>query len=196
MPPRQPLSFDPIAEAGRNWRAAGWDAAAPGMALVTSIMRAHQILLARVDAALTPFGLTFARFEVLMLLDFSRSGRLPLGRIGQRLQVHPASVTNAIDRLEEAGLVERIPHPTDGRTTLGAITRVGRRLVRKAAAALNADVFGSVGLADDNAKVVVDALACLRRHAGDFEPLLNGPLLNEPLLNDPLLNGPSEEARS
>ena len=191
MPPRQPLSFDPIAEADRNWRAAGWDAAAPGMALVTSIMRAHQILLARVDATLTPFGLTFARFEVLMLLDFSRSGRLPLSRIGQRLQVHPASVTNAVDRLEEAGLVERIPHPTDGRTTLAAITRVGRRLVRKAAAALNADVFGAVGLADDNAKVVVDALACLRRHAGDFEPLLNDPLLNDPLLNDP-----SEEARS
>ena len=69
------------------------------MALVTSIMRTHQILSARVDATLAPFNLTFARFEVLMLLDFSRAGRLPLGKIGQRLQVHPASVTNAIDRL-------------------------------------------------------------------------------------------------
>jgi len=69
---------------------------------VTSVMRAQQVLLARVDAVLSPFGLTFARFEVLMLLQFSRSGALPLSRIGQRLQVHPASVTNAIDRLVPA----------------------------------------------------------------------------------------------
>jgi DNA-binding MarR family transcriptional regulator len=170
MARRQPLSFDPVAEAVRNWRAAGWHDAAPGMALVTSVMRAHQILLARVDATLTPMGLTFARFEVLMLLDFSRTGRLPLSRIGERLQVHPASVTNAIDRLEDAGLVERVPHPTDGRTTLAAITRRGRRLVRKAATALNEDVFADVGIGADAADEVVSALSVLRQDAGDFAP--------------------------
>jgi DNA-binding MarR family transcriptional regulator len=168
MARREPLSFDPIAEAVRNWRAAGWDDAAPGMALVTSIMRAHQILLSRVDAALSPLGLTFSRFEVLMLLDFSRSGRLPLGRIGERLQVHPASVTNAIDRLERAGLVERVAHPTDGRTTLAAITREGRKLAHRAAAALNSEVFTSVGLDARASGSVVETLSVLRRGAGDF----------------------------
>jgi DNA-binding MarR family transcriptional regulator len=163
-----PLRFDPIEEAARNWRGAGWDEAAPGMALVTSIMRAHQILLARVDATLRPLGLTFARFEVLMLLDFSRTGRLPLSKIGQRLQVHPASVTNAIDRLEGDGLVERRPHPTDGRTTLAAITPSGRRLVRRAAGALNTDVFGDVGLDTADIEAVVTALTVLRRNAVDF----------------------------
>lgn len=165
---RRPLPFDPIAEASKNWRAAGWEDATPGMALVTSIMRTHQLLLARVDAVLAPLGLTFARFEVLMLLDFSRTGRLPLSKIGQRLQVHPASVTNAIDRLEQDGLVERLPHPTDGRTTLAAITRSGRRLVRRAAAALNDDVFGDPGIDGQRVDTVVDALAELRRNAGDF----------------------------
>ena len=77
----------PIAEARKNWENAGWEAAADGMALVTSIMRAHQVLLARVDTALAPFRLSFARYEVLMLLSFSQTGRLPLGKIGQRLQV-------------------------------------------------------------------------------------------------------------
>jgi DNA-binding MarR family transcriptional regulator len=168
MARRQPLSFDPIAQAVRNWRAAGWDDAAPGMALVTSIMRAHQILLARVDATLAPLGLTFARFEVLMLLEFSRTGRLPLSKVGERLQVHPASVTNAIDRLEEAGLVQRLPHPTDGRTTLASITRAGRRLVQQAAAVLNDDVFGDVGLQNDDVEAVVAALSVLRHNAGDF----------------------------
>jgi DNA-binding MarR family transcriptional regulator len=168
MSRRRPLSFDPIAEAGRNWRAAGWDDAAPGMALVTSIMRSHQILLARVDSTLAPMRLTFARFEVLMLLDFSRSGRLPLSKIGQRLQVHAASVTNAVDRLESDGLVTRVPHPTDGRTTLAAITRAGRRQVHRAATALNAAVFVDVGLDAEHVDAVVTALAVLRRNAHDF----------------------------
>lgn len=168
MTAREPLRFDPIAEASRNWRNAGWDDSAPGMALVTSVMRAHQIFLGRVDAVLAPLGLTFARFEVLMLLEFSRSGRLPLGKIGQRLQVHPASVTNAIDRLQHDGLVERRAHPTDGRTTLAAITRTGRRQVRKAAAALNARVFVDPGLDTSQIESVVDALAELRREAGDY----------------------------
>jgi DNA-binding MarR family transcriptional regulator len=163
-----PLRFDPIGEAAANWRKAGWDEAAPGMALVTSVMRAHQILLARVDATLRPLGLTFARFEVLMLLDFSRTGQLPLSKIGQRLQVHPASVTNAIDRLERDGLVERRAHPTDGRTTLAVITRAGRRLVRRAAEQLNADVFAEVGLEGRDIDAVVDALTVLRGNAGDF----------------------------
>ncbi len=168
MARRDPLSFDPIAEAVRNWRGAGWADAAPGVALVTSIMRTHQILLSRVDATLTPFGLTFSRFELLMLLDFSRTGRLPLGRIGARLQVHPASVTNAIDRLEAAGLVERVAHPTDGRTTLAAITAEGRRVVHEAVEALNREVFVSVGLEDDASAAVVATLSVLRRNAGDF----------------------------
>ena len=103
-----------------------------------------------------------------MLLDFSRAGQLPLSKIGQRLQVHPASVTNAIDRLERDGLVERRAHPTDGRTTLAAITRAGRRLVRRAAEQLNADVFAEVGLEAGDVDAVVGALTVLRGNAGDF----------------------------
>lgn len=164
---RHPLSFDPIAEARRNWDRAGWTEATTGMAFVTSIVRAHQLLLARIDEALSPFGLTFARFEVLMLLRFTRAGRLPLSKIGQRLQVHPTSVTNAVDRLEADGLVERRRHPTDGRTTLAAITRRGRQRVDRAADALNA-VFVDPGVPGAAAEQVIAALTDLRRNAGDF----------------------------
>lgn len=164
----KPLAFDPIVEAEKNWRAAGWSDAARGMVLVTSVMRAQQLLLARVDATLEPFSLTFARFEVLMLLDFSRRGQLPLNKIGQRLQVHPTSVTNAINRLEHDGLVERRPHPTDGRATLAALTPLGRRRVRRAAAVLNETVFADTGLSQEQLDVVVEGLVALRRNAGDF----------------------------
>ena len=128
VPERRRLPFDPIDEAHRQWVAHGWGPEAPAMATVTSIMRLHQIFLARADAVLRPFGLTFARYEVVMLLSFSTKGSLPLGKIGERLQVNPASVTNAVDRLEAQGLVVRQPNPRDGRGTLAAITAKGRKL--------------------------------------------------------------------
>ena len=164
----KPLGFDPIAEARKNWDNNGWDDASLGMAMVTSVMRAHQILLARVHEVLKPYGLTFAQFEALRLLAFSRAGRLPLGKIGARLQVHPASVTNVIDRLESKGLVERLQHPDDMRTTLAAITRAGRNVTTKATDALNAQVFRNSGLDDDRLESVVEVVTEMRKSAGDF----------------------------
>ena len=165
----RPLRFDPIAEARRNWVANGWEDAADGMALVTSVVRVQQIFLGRIERALSPFGLTFARYEVLMLLTFTRTGQMPLGKIGQRLQVHPASVTNVIDRLEVDGLVRRRAHPTDQRTTLASITAKGRRVAAAATEVLNADVFAHVGPPPDQLVELFDALTDLRRAAGDFD---------------------------
>jgi DNA-binding MarR family transcriptional regulator len=141
------------------------------MAAVTSLIRAQQIYLARIDRVLRPFRLTFARYEVLMILSFSRIGALPLNKIGARLQVHPTSVTNAVDRLEEQGLLRRLAHPTDGRTTLAEITAEGRALAGKATDALNSDVFAAPGLDENQVSTLIDVLKVLRRSAGDFEPL-------------------------
>lgn len=167
MPP-SPLPFDPVDEAHRQWTAHGWGDAADGMAAVTSLMRAQQIVLARVEAVLRPLGVTFARYEVLMLLHFSRAGSLPMTVIGARLQVHPTSVTNAVDRLESAGLVQRLPHPTDRRTTLVALTDDGRRLALQATTCLNGEVFVAPGIRAEDVTALVDVLAGLRRDAGDF----------------------------
>lgn len=161
------LAFDPITEAHDNWRAHGWPEP-DAMAAVTSITRVHQILLGRVDDVLRPFGLTFARYEALVLLHFSRRGALPLGKMGQRLQVHAASVTNAVDRLEAAGYVRRVSHPTDGRAVLAEITDTGRDVVERATAALGAIRFGAEGLDDAGARAVTGHLAAMRRAAGDF----------------------------
>jgi len=146
----------------------GWEDAADGMAAVTSVMRAEQIFLARVDEVLRPFGLTFARYEALVLLMFSRRGSLPLSKVGQRLQVHPASVTNTVDRLEAQGLVRRVPHPTDRRTTLAEITPLGRSVAEEATDALNAKTFSSTGLSRRELSALFRLLRRLRRSAGDF----------------------------
>jgi len=160
--------LDTIAEATRLWREHGWSDAAAGMAAVTSLMRAQQLVLARVESVLRPLGITFARYEVLMLLVFSQRGTLPMSVIGSRLQVHPTSVTNAVDRLQGAGLVERLPHPTDRRATLVAITDEGRTVADKATAALNSEVFGRLGLAEKDLDALVGILSRLREDAGDF----------------------------
>lgn len=170
MPPEPAhLPFDPIARARDNWRAHGWDQA-DAMAAVTSITRVHQVLMQRVEGLLRPFDLTFARYEVLVLLTFARTGELPLGKVGERLQVSPASVTNAIDRLEGSGYVRRSPHPTDGRTTLARLTGRGARVVEEATDSLTLARFGADGLDDDDARAVFDLLAPFRARAGDFPP--------------------------
>ena len=162
------LPFDPIAEARRQWEAHGWAEAADGMAAVTSVMRAHQIMQARVDRVLKPFGLTFARYELLMLLHFSRSGDLPVTKASERLQVHPTSVTNAVDRLEAAGLVRRSPHPTDGRGVLVGITQEGRDLGLAATERLNAEIFVDPGVSSRRLTSLLSSLTELRCRAGDF----------------------------
>jgi DNA-binding MarR family transcriptional regulator len=166
--PNRRLPRDPIELAAENWSARGWENAAPGMAAVTAVMRVQQIMLRDVEAVLKPLGLTFARYEVLMLLSFSRAGALPVGKVGERLQVHPASVTNAVDRLERDGYVRRRANPADGRGVLAALTQEGRQLAERATTALNAEVFSALPLTDSDLRSLYRILRRLRRASGDF----------------------------
>ena len=165
---RKMLRTDPIEEARRQWTEHGWAGAADGMAAVTSLVRAQQILMQRIDTVLRPLNLTFARYEILMLLEFSRNGSLPMTKMGALLQVHPTSVTSAVDRLESQGFVERIPHPTDRRAILASITDNGRTQVLQATTALNAQVFENLGITEHQVEQLLSILRSLRANAGDF----------------------------
>lgn len=166
MARRVPLPFDPIEEAARQW-GLRWDAV-PEMRAVTSLMRVQQLVLSELDEILRPHGLTFARYEALVLLTFSRRGSLPLGKMGERLQVHPTSVTSIVDRLEAQGLVRRQRHPTDGRTVLAEITGSGRNLVEKTTADLVSAQFGVGALEPSDLNRLSALLRPLRLAAGDF----------------------------
>jgi DNA-binding MarR family transcriptional regulator len=167
-----PLRIDPIAEARRHWTERWGEEPARPMAAVTSIMRAQQVLMARLNDLLRPVGLTFPRYEALMLLSFTRTGALPLGKIGERLQVHRTSVTNIVDKLEADGLVRRVPHAEDRRATLAEITPAGRETAQRATAALNDAAFGIDALGNDEQEAVTALLRALRVDAGDF---IDGP---------------------
>jgi DNA-binding MarR family transcriptional regulator len=166
---RRRLPFDPIAEARRQWDDHGWAGQSSAMAIVTSIMRLQQVYLSRADAVLRPLGLTFARYEVLMLLSFSQRESLPLGKISERLQVNAASVTNAVDRLEARGLVERRSNPDDGRGTLARLTDAGRTLAQLGTELMNDQVFSDLGVDEPMLRTLFGPLGQLRQAAGDFE---------------------------
>lgn len=160
------LDFDPIDRAASIWRERFGPSDA--MAAATSIMRVQQLLIGEFDRICRPYGLTFARYEALVLLSFSRTGALPMAKIGERLMVHPTSVTNTIQRLEGAGFVTREPNPRDGRGTLARITQSGRDAVGRVTTELMEAEFGLRALGGDDRKQIFDVLRGLRVAAGDF----------------------------
>ncbi len=160
------LDFDPIDEAARQW-GLRWEGV-PAMHAVTSLMRVQQLVLSNLDMILKPHGLSFARYEALVLLVFSRRGSLPMGKMGERLQVHPTSITSIINRLEAAGLVVRQRHPGDRRTVLAEVTDAGRSLVQAATADLVSVDFGLGALGEDQLAELSALLRPVRRAAGDF----------------------------
>jgi len=163
-----PLRIDPVAEARRHWEERWGPEPSRPMAAVTSIMRAQQVLIARLNELVKPFGLTFPRYEALVLLSYTRTGELPIGKLGERLQVHRTSASSIVAALAEDGLVVRVPSERDGRATLAVITDAGRAAARAATAALNEADFGIGALGPDEQEGLTSVLRTLRLDAGDF----------------------------
>lgn len=107
-----------------------------------SLIHAQQVVTTTIDRALKPLDLTFARYEVLMLLSFSQHGSLPVTKVGERLLVHPTGITRLVDKLETQGLVGREQHPDDRRSVLVSINQRGRDLATEATAVLGDIKFG------------------------------------------------------
>jgi len=138
------------------------------MASATSIMRVQRLLLGAFDATVGQHGLTFARYEALVLLAFSREGHLPMSKIGRRLMVHPTSVTNIVQRLVRQGLVATSPNPADGRGMLATITPAGRKVMEAATQDLVASGFNLQALTPDEHEQLFALLRKVRVAAGDF----------------------------
>lgn len=159
-------SKDSIAEAQRNWEKHGWPEAAAGMATVTNAIRVAQLLRQKAETILVPFGISFSRYELLALLMFSRSGALPMSKVSTRLHVPPASITHTVSRMEQEGLVQRIPDPNDGRGTLVSITDQGITLINTVTPALNA-FFQDFGLDEADRDQLFSLCNKLRMAHGD-----------------------------
>ena len=140
------------------------------MASATSIMRVQQLLLTRFDAIAARYDLTFARYEALVLLAFSREGRLSMSTIGERLMVHPTSATNTVQRLAASGFVDRMPNPEDRRGTFAVITEAGRTAMEAVTVELESIDFGLGMLTADEHDALFAILRAVRAGADDFDP--------------------------
>jgi len=158
--------LDPVAEAIRQWRAHDLGAQAH-MEAVANVNRLSQLVVARIEATLREFDMTFPQYEALLLLDFAQDGALPLGRMGRRLTVHPTTVTNTVDHLERKGLVEREHTPDDRRRVLARITKEGRKRSTAASKALAEIRFGLEGMKIGEAREISGAIAHYREAMGD-----------------------------
>lgn len=100
------------------------------MAIVARISRLSRLFEQRTGETFASFGLTRSGFAVLAALR--RAGRpfeLSPTNLYNSLLVSSGAMTYRIDRLEDNGLVKRVPDPNDRRGMLVALTSEGRKLI-------------------------------------------------------------------
>ena len=95
-----------------------------GASSVDSITRRMFAAFFRVTALVEPLqreiagrhGIALADLHALRVLELA--GLVPVSRLGAELGLARSSATNLVDRLERAGLVDRVASPDDRRVTL------------------------------------------------------------------------------
>lgn len=130
-------------------------------ALRLSVMRlARRMRAERSDTSLT---LT----QVAALATLERQGPLTPGELAAAERVQPPSMTRVVSSLQDAGLVRRAPHPTDGRQVLLSVTPAGGALLRKDRRRREAWLNRRLAeLDDDERTLLADAVVLLDRLAG------------------------------
>lgn len=165
----QAAPFDVVEASRRVWLEQWDEESASGMAVFAAILRSYQLLSDQVNKVMRSHDLSFARYEVLTWLATDKESSVTLSWISRTLRIPPATVTNLIDRLEADGLIQRVTHPSDGRTTVAVITSRGRKLAADATRDLNATVYKGIGLSATKRHRLVDLLTELRASGNDFD---------------------------
>ena len=125
--------MDHVDEILRQWRSERPELDTSSMGLIGRLSRVSAQFATEMDKTFRVFGLNAAGFDVLATLR--RSGApfaLSPGDLIAATMVTSGTMTNRIDRLSEAGLVERIKNPEDSRSALVRLTPRGHDLIDKA----------------------------------------------------------------
>ncbi|QFU15996.1 MarR family winged helix-turn-helix transcriptional regulator [Microvirga thermotolerans] len=119
-----------------QWRRERPDLDVAPMGTIGRLGRIARRLSAEMEKTFAAFGLNGASFDVLATLR--RSGppyALCPGDLMATAMVTSGTMTNRIDQLEKAGLVERRNNPEDARSVIIALTPKGFGLIEEAVAA-------------------------------------------------------------
>jgi DNA-binding MarR family transcriptional regulator len=101
--------------------------------IVDRIGGIHRRINRMLDETLGEFGLDMGEYKVLnSLTQIGAPHRSTPGRLAKRMELSSGAMTNRLDRLEEAGLVRRLPDPEDRRSVVVELTDHGRETTKKA----------------------------------------------------------------
>jgi DNA-binding MarR family transcriptional regulator len=96
-----------------------------------SVIRTGSLLTDAFEQMLKPYGITSAQFNVLRILRGAEPEGLCRNELRERLLTRMPDVTRLLDRMVDAGLVERTREGEDRRKVRTKITPKARRLVDK-----------------------------------------------------------------
>src|SRR5713226_188301 len=162
----RPDEFDPLNLVLEHWRAQNRPAAEHFVA-ASALFRTYQAVTARFEEVLSEFELTRTGYLLLATLALSGERDRPLSYLSRNLLVHPTTITLVVDQMEQRGLVERVRHETDRRSTLVHLTPAGREVADQATEALAAAKFG-IPVDLDTAIELVEVLRRVRREINDI----------------------------
>ncbi|WP_429170894.1 MarR family winged helix-turn-helix transcriptional regulator [Ensifer sp. LBL] len=151
-----------------QWHRERPDLDVSAMGLLGRLSRVSTHVGREIEKSFSERGLNASSFDVLATLR--RSGppyRLSPGELLDTTMVSSGTMTNRIDQLEKAGLVERIANPEDRRGVIIALTEEGLRRVDEAATAHVANQHRVVSALSPEERVVLNAL--LRKYLATFE---------------------------
>jgi MarR family transcriptional regulator, organic hydroperoxide resistance regulator len=94
------------------------------VALIKLVFQAADSMASATSDVLAELELSQSQARILWALDPGKPP-VPMRQLARRLQFDPSNITLMSDRLVAAGLVERLPHPTDGRQRVLALTEKG-----------------------------------------------------------------------
>ena len=126
------------------------------------LMQAMGVLLRRVRGEAGHEGLSWSQAAAMGRLD--RTGPMTTAELARAEMVKPQSMGSLLAELEQDGLVQRQPHPTDGRQILFSLTVAGVEARRQRQAAKLAWLSAAIARFDpDEQRTLVDAIALVRR---------------------------------
>lgn len=113
----------------------------------------------------------WCRSDFAVLEGLLHKGEMPVNTLGKRVLLTSGSITTAVDRLEERGLVLRRQSPEDGRVCLVRLSAKGKRAIEKAFAEHQRTLAVAMSNIPRKKKTeLIDALRSLGKSVGEFEP--------------------------
>ena len=128
--------------------------------LCFALYTASRAIIAAERPGLRELGLTYPQYLVMLVLWEEES--VPIGRLGERLQLDSGTVSPLVRRLESMGHVERRRSPDDERSTIVSLTESGAALGEKSDCVMAALVDALTDPVESDADFDVDAAVELR----------------------------------